>query len=90
MPKPIADISIPDAEVVYQKETRVQYRFSPEAISTADLIGAILQRFKIVDISVQEPDIEALIKTVYEDNQTLVQKLAETDAIDLTNRKSIG
>ena len=85
-----SDISIPNAQVIYQEETRVQYRFSPEKISTADLIGAILQRFKIVDISVQEPDIEELIKTVYEDNLTLARKLAEADAIDLTNRKSIG
>ena len=83
------DISIPNAHVTYQEGTRVQYRFSPEEISTADLIGAILQRFKIVDISVQDPDIEELIKTVYEDNLALAQKLAETDVIDLTNRQSI-
>ena len=46
-------------------------------ISTADLVGAILQKFKIVDISVQEPDIEELIKTVYEDNLTLERKLTK-------------
>ena len=84
------DISIPKAAVIYQEGTRVQYHFSPEQISTADLIGAILQKFRIVDISVQEPDIEELIKTVYEDTLTLEQKLVETDAIDLTNRKHIG
>lgn len=71
------DISIPNAHVTFQEGARVQYRFSPEAISTADLIRAILQKFKIVDISVQEPDIEELIKTVYEDNLTLERKLAE-------------
>ncbi len=84
------DISIPNADVISQEGTRVQYRFVPEAISTAELIGAILQRFRIVDISVQEPDIEELIKVVYEDNRALVQKIAETDAIDLTNRKHIS
>ena len=72
-----SDIRIPHAEVIYQEGTRAQYRFSPEEISAADLIGVILQRFKIVDISVQEPDIEELIKTVYEDNLTLAQKLAK-------------
>ena len=35
------------------------------------------RKFKIVDISVEEPDIEALIKTVYEDNLTLERKLAK-------------
>ena len=74
-----ADISIPNADVTYQEGNRVQYRFSPEEISSADLIGTILQRFKIVDLSIQEPDIEALIKTVYEDNLTLERKLAEPE-----------
>ena len=66
------DISIPNAQVIYQEGARAQYRFSPEEVSTADLIGAILQKFKIVDISVQEPDIEELIKTVYEDNSLIL------------------
>ena len=66
-----SDISIPNAHMTYQEGTRVQYRFSPEEISTAELIKAILQKFKIVDISVQEPDIEELIKAVYEDNLLL-------------------
>ena len=71
------DISIPKAHVTYREGARVQYRFSPEEVSTADLIGAILQKFKIIDISVQEPDIEELIKTIYEDNLTLERKLTE-------------
>ena len=71
------NVSIPHADIVYQEGARVQYRFSPEEISAADLIGAILKKFKILDISVQEPDIEDLIKTVYEDNLTLERKLAE-------------
>lgn len=71
------DISIRNVSITYQEGTRVQYRFSPEEISTADLISAILQKFKIVDISVQEPEIEELIKTVYEDKFTLEHKLDE-------------
>ena len=77
------DISIPNAHITFQEGARVQYRFSPEEISTADLIGAILQKFKIVDISVQEPDIEELIKTVYEDNLTLERKLVEPIPSDI-------
>ena len=72
-----ADVSIPNAHIVYQEGARVQYRFSPEVVGAADLISAILKRFKIVDISIHEPDIEELIKTVYEDNLTLERKLVE-------------
>ena len=71
------DVRIPNADIVYQEGARVQYRFSPEAINAADLIGAILKKFRIVDMSIQEPDIEELIKTVYEDNFTIARKLAE-------------
>ncbi len=70
------DVSMPNADVVYQAGDRVQYRFSPEEISTADLIAAILKKFRIIDVSIQEPDIEDLIKTVYEDNLTLERNLA--------------
>ena len=77
------DVSIPNARIVYQEGARVQYRFSPEGISAADLIGAILKKFRILDISVQEPDIEDLIKTVYEDNLMLERKLAEPVSPDI-------
>lgn len=74
------DMSIPNAHIVFQEETRVQYRFSPDDISAADLISIILQKFKIVDIAIQEPDIEELIKNVYEDKLMLERKLVETSS----------
>ena len=77
------DVSIRSTHIIYQEGARVQYRFSPEEISAADLIGAILQRFRIVDISIQEPDIEELIKTVYEDNLMLERKLTEPIPSDM-------
>ena len=77
------DVSIPNADIVYQEGARVQYRFAPEEVSAADLIGAILERFKIIDMSIQEPDIEDLIKTVYEDNLTLERRLADPISTDI-------
>lgn len=65
------DVRVPHAQIMHREGTRVQYRFSPEEIRTAELIGTILEKFKIVDIAVQEPEIEELIKTVYEDNVIL-------------------
>lgn len=76
------DVGIPNAHVVYQEGARVQYRFSPEKISAADLIGEILKKFRIVDVSIQEPDIEDLIATVYEDNLALESKLAKPVSSD--------
>lgn len=67
------DVRVSHAHIVHREGTRVQYRFSPEKIRTAELIGTILEKFKIVDIAVQEPEIEELIKTVYEDNVILCE-----------------
>lgn len=65
------DVRVPHAQITHREGTRVQYRFSPEEIHTAELVGTLLQKFRIVDIAIQEPDIEELIKTVYEDNLIL-------------------
>ena len=65
------DVRVPHAQITHREGMRVQYRFSPEKIRAAELIGTILQKFRIVDIAVQEPDIEELIQTVYEDNLIL-------------------
>ena len=70
------DVRVPHVQITHREGTRVQYRFSPEEIRTAELIGTILQKFKIVDIAVQEPEIEELIKTVYEDN-VILRKTSE-------------
>ena len=70
------DVRVPHAQITHREGTRVQYRFSPEEIRTAELIGTILEKFKIVDIAVQEPEIEELIKTVYEDN-VILRKTSE-------------
>lgn len=67
------DVRVPHAQITHREGTRVQYRFSPKEIRTAELIGTILQKFRIVDIAVQEPDIEELIQTVYEDNLILLK-----------------
>lgn len=65
------DVRVPHAQITHREGTQVQYRFSPEEIHTAELVGTLLQKFRIVDIAIQEPDIEELIKTVYEDNLIL-------------------
>lgn len=65
------DVRVPHAQITHREGTRVQYRFSPEEIHTAELVGTLLQKFRIVDIAIQQPDIEELIKTVYEDNLIL-------------------
>jgi ABC-2 type transport system ATP-binding protein len=66
-----AAVDLPSAEVVRREKTRVHYRFSLDKISAADLIGEMLNRFKIIDLSIQEPEIEEVVRAIYEDKLSL-------------------
>ncbi|MEZ4708474.1 MAG: ATP-binding cassette domain-containing protein [Caldilineaceae bacterium] len=46
---------------------RVTYQFDRTAITASELIGRLSQRFRISDLSVREPDIEATIRRIYEE-----------------------
>ncbi|MCZ6678994.1 MAG: ATP-binding cassette domain-containing protein [Candidatus Poribacteria bacterium] len=68
-----ADVDMRDAVIVHREKGRVHYRFSLDEISAADLIGEILSRFKIVDLSVQEPEIEEVVRAIYENKVSIEQ-----------------
>ncbi|MBI1925147.1 ATP-binding cassette domain-containing protein [Candidatus Poribacteria bacterium] len=61
-----ADVELRHAVIAHREKARVHYRFSLDEISTAELIGEMLERFKIVDLSVQEPEIEEVVRAIYE------------------------
>jgi ABC-2 type transport system ATP-binding protein len=66
-----ADLALRHAAIIHREKTRVHYRFSMDDISPADLIGEMLQRFKIADLSVQEPEIEEVVRAIYENKLSL-------------------
>ncbi len=65
------EVALPHAAIVHRDKSRVHYRFSLDKISTADLIGGMLERFKIVDLSIQEPEIEEVVRSIYEKKLSL-------------------
>ena len=65
------EVALPHAAIVHRDKNRVHYRFSLDKISTADLIGGMLERFKIVDLSIQEPEIEEVVRSIYENKLSL-------------------
>ena len=62
-----ADMSIPGAEVRSTEGLRATYQFDRAALSASELIRRLTERFRIVDLSVREPDIEATIRRIYEE-----------------------
>lgn len=65
--EPYDDMTIIGAEVVAHHDLRVTYQFAREEVTASDLIGRLSARFRIRDLSVREPEIEATIRRIYEE-----------------------
>ncbi|MBN1992688.1 MAG: ATP-binding cassette domain-containing protein [Anaerolineae bacterium] len=61
------EVGIAGAEIVQQDGPRVTYQFERGAITASALIGNLSARYRIRDLSVREPDIEATIRRIYEE-----------------------
>jgi ABC-2 type transport system ATP-binding protein len=65
--EPYNDFTVVGAEVVAQQDLRITYQFAREEVTASDLIGRLSARFRIRDLSVREPEIEATIRRIYEE-----------------------
>ena len=56
-----------EAVVIEQDGLRATYQFERNAITASALIGRLSAQYRIRDLSVREPDIEATIRRIYEE-----------------------
>lgn len=68
------EVEIDGADLISFQNSRAIYEFDRRDLSASDLIGRVSRRFQIKDLTVQEPDIEATIRTIYENR--LLEKSA--------------
>jgi ABC-2 type transport system ATP-binding protein len=61
------DHAIAGAEVIEQGEMQTIYTFDRGTITASALIGRISEKYRIRDLEVREPDIEATIRRIYEE-----------------------
>jgi ABC-2 type transport system ATP-binding protein len=61
------DVTIDGAEVAAHEGLRVTYRFDRTAITASELIGRLSARYRLRDLSVREPEIEATVRRIYEE-----------------------
>ena len=61
-----ANVEIDGARAADRTERRVTYRFARGSISASELIQRLSARYRIVDLSVQEPQIEDTVRKIYE------------------------
>jgi ABC-2 type transport system ATP-binding protein len=60
------DVSVEGAQVARRDGIQATYRFG-RALSASELIARISRRFRIHDLTVQEPEIEATVRRIYEE-----------------------
>lgn len=61
------DVTVDGAAVLVHNELRVTYQFDGQQITASELIGRVSARYRIRDLSVREPEIEATIRRIYEE-----------------------
>jgi ABC-2 type transport system ATP-binding protein len=61
-----ASVEIVGARIAYRDDRRVTYRFARGSISASELIQRLSAQYRIVDLSVQEPQIEDTVRRIYE------------------------
>jgi ABC-2 type transport system ATP-binding protein len=64
--EPVADFSVPRAELVKSEGRKKWFRFNRLEASPSELVTYIGTRYPIVDLTVEEPEIEQLVRTIYE------------------------
>jgi ABC-2 type transport system ATP-binding protein len=72
------DVGLPEARVAEREGRRVTYRFQRGAVTASALIQTLSARFRIADLSVREPEIEATVRRIYEER--LLDRPAEGEA----------
>lgn len=70
--EPYETVAISDAVVTHYQDRRATYRFDRQQISASALISRLSEQYRIQDLAVREPDIEAVIRRIYEEG--LLQK----------------
>jgi ABC-2 type transport system ATP-binding protein len=61
------DVSVAGAEVTAHQDLRVTYQFDRNELSASELIGRLSARYRIRDLRVREPEIEATVRRIYEE-----------------------
>lgn len=69
-------IHLPGAELIDEKDRKKWFKFAKDEIQVSTLINRISQKYGVVDLTVQEPEIEGIIRQIYQGGIHLEQSLS--------------
>jgi ABC-2 type transport system ATP-binding protein len=61
----VGDVTIPGAEVESREGLTARYKFDRRTISADQLIRRVADAYAISDVTLEEPDLESIIRTIY-------------------------
>jgi ABC-2 type transport system ATP-binding protein len=67
-----APIDVPGSEFVRWDEGKAWLRFDPAIVAAHTLIAAVTERYPISDLSIVEPELEDVIRQIYEERQVVL------------------
>jgi len=64
------EIAIPGTELIRRDNSRAWLQFNRDEISASQLVAQVTQKYDIVDLTLEEPEIETIVAGIYEDGIT--------------------
>jgi len=61
------DFKVDSAELIGREDRRLWLKFNREEISASKLISKITEQYDIKDLTIEEPEIESIVKKIYEE-----------------------
>ena len=58
-------IDIPNTEIVKEQGPKKWIRFDRELCTPANIVGVLMRKYEVIDFTVEEPEIESIIKRIY-------------------------
>jgi ABC-2 type transport system ATP-binding protein len=74
-------VEVPGTRIINQEGQRITYQFPRGKITASELIGRISTSYRIRDLEVREPEIEATIRRIYEERLLESDRRSKTDKI---------
>ncbi len=62
----VEKIDIPGIQVIEENGSKKRFKFRKDEIQISSLINELTQKYPIVDLTVQEPEIEGIIREIYQ------------------------
>jgi len=69
-------VDVPGAEQVRAEAGKVWLRFDPDRIQVAEVIAAVLARHQVSDLAIVEPELEGVIRQIYDERPALASEQA--------------